>query len=583
MHAGSAYVPNEVIVRYAPSATRAVRASAQRSTGAGQPKVFAPYTRVLKIRDGESVDADDRRAGAPARRAQRDAERDRPRQLRPQRPGPRRRRRPAAGRACSGTSAPRSASTRRPRGTGIERGRAPGRARRQGRGARHRRRLREPPRLPRSPDLLNRFLKGYDFVDDDAYPDDLNGHGTHVASTIARDDRQRVRRHRPRLRRADHAGAGARPRRARATRVAISAGIRYAARKGAKVINLSFEFDSSVTRGQIPDILDALRFARRKGALVVGASGNFSAHAVAYPARASHVMSVGATTEHCCQADYSNAGTRPRHRRARRRADADVAERPELPPRREPAGPRHLPDDLHQPLGAPLRAAGRLRRHVDGGAARVGHRRARDRLRRDRPAPDARPGRGAAQGDGHATSARAGRDSRYGAGPASTRRARSPPSARCYVVRMISTLQGAWCETLFGTEPSRKRLAPVMPLLPTTIRSALRSSATSRIASAGSPSRAKVSTFDARALDLLGRVLERRLDVLARVDHPLHVLRHLALLLAQALVGHRLVRGDEADRGADLPRQLRRLQDRLARGLGSVRPHHDRAEHGARS
>ena len=71
--------------------------------------------------------------------------------------------------------------------------------------------------------------------------------------------------------------------------VAISGGIRYAARKGAKVINLSFEFDSSVTRGQIPDILDALRFARRKGVLVVGASGNFSAHAVAYPARATHV------------------------------------------------------------------------------------------------------------------------------------------------------------------------------------------------------------------------------------------------------------------------------------------------------
>jgi hypothetical protein len=55
------------------------------------------------------------------------------------------------------------------------------------------------------------------------------------------------------------------------------------------------------------------------------------------------------------------------------------------------------------------------------------------------------------------------------------------------VVRMISTEQGAWWETLFGTEPSRNRLAPVMPLLPTTIRSASRSSATSRIASAGSP------------------------------------------------------------------------------------------------
>ena len=99
---------------------------------------------------------------------------------------------------------------------------------------------------------------------------------------------------------------------------------------------------------------------------------------------------------------------------------------------------------------------------------------------------------------------------------------------------MISTLQGAWWETLFGTEPSRKRLAPVMPLLPTTMRSAPRSSATSRIASAGSPSRAKVSPH-ARLLDLGGRLAQRRVDVLARVDHPLQVARRLARLLAQAL------------------------------------------------
>ena len=90
-------------------------------------------------------------------------------------------------------------------------------------------------------------------------------------------------------------------------------------RKGAKVINLSFEFDSSVTRGQIPDILDALRYARRKGALVVGASGNVSAHAVAYPARASDVMSVGATTEHLLPGRLLQLRQRPRHRRPRRR------------------------------------------------------------------------------------------------------------------------------------------------------------------------------------------------------------------------------------------------------------------------
>ena len=137
----------------------------------------------------------------------------------------------------------------------------------------------------RSPDLLNRFVKGFDFVDNDAYPDDLNGHGTHVASTIAETSGNAYgvtglaygTRLMP-VRVLDRAGTG--------DSVAISGGIRYAARKGAKIINLSFEFDSSVTRGQIPDILDALRYARRKGALVVGASGNFSAHAVAYPARA---------------------------------------------------------------------------------------------------------------------------------------------------------------------------------------------------------------------------------------------------------------------------------------------------------
>jgi serine protease len=89
---------------------------------------------------------------------------------------------------------------------------------------------------------------------------------------------------------------------------AISSGIRWASDHGAKIINLSFEFGSGVTRQQIPDILSALHHARAKGALVVGASGNAAAATVAYPARSGDVMSVGATTQHACQADYSNEG-----------------------------------------------------------------------------------------------------------------------------------------------------------------------------------------------------------------------------------------------------------------------------------
>jgi serine protease len=163
-------------------------------------------------------------------------------------------------------------------------------------------------RFARSPDLRgNRFVRGYDFVDRDRYPNDLNGHGTHVASTIAESVDNGVgvtglaygARIMP-VRVLDRYGEG--------DSAAISRGIRFAARRGADIVNLSFEFDSAIRPGQIPDILDALRFARRKGALVVGASGNASARSVAYPARAQDVLSVGATTEHGCVAEYSNIG-----------------------------------------------------------------------------------------------------------------------------------------------------------------------------------------------------------------------------------------------------------------------------------
>ena len=42
--------------------------------------------------------------------------------------------------------------------------------------------------------------------------------------------------------------------------------------------------------------------------LVVAAAGNEGHAAIAYPARAPYVVSVGATTEHGCLADYSNDG-----------------------------------------------------------------------------------------------------------------------------------------------------------------------------------------------------------------------------------------------------------------------------------
>src|ERR671934_257479 len=99
---------------------------------------------------------------------------------------------------------------------------------------------------------------------------------------------------------ADSVGAG--------DAVAISRAIRYAADHGAQVINMSLEFDTSVTASQIPEIVSAVRHAHRKRALLVAAAGNEADSAVAYPAHTTHVIAVGATTVNGCQADYSNSG-----------------------------------------------------------------------------------------------------------------------------------------------------------------------------------------------------------------------------------------------------------------------------------
>jgi serine protease len=147
-------------------------------------------------------------------------------------------------------------------------------------------------------------------VDRDADPSDENGHGTHVASTIGERTNNGLgvtglaygAQIMP-VRVLDEDGAG--------DGVDITAGIRYAVRHGADVINLSFEFDDGlrqVRASEIPDVLAALRYAYRHRVLVVAAAGNQARRALAYPARSPYTMAVGATTEHACLADYSNIG-----------------------------------------------------------------------------------------------------------------------------------------------------------------------------------------------------------------------------------------------------------------------------------
>ena len=163
-------------------------------------------------------------------------------------------------------------------------------------------------RFRQSPDLAQtRFVQGHDFVEPDAFPNDENGHGTHVASTIAESTNNKVG-----LTGLAY-GASIMPVRVLDSRgegdaATIADGIRFAVRRGADLINLSLEFGTDVGAKEIPSLLEALAFARKRGVLVVGAAGNEGDGITAFPARSDNVFAVGATTEHGCLSHFSNLG-----------------------------------------------------------------------------------------------------------------------------------------------------------------------------------------------------------------------------------------------------------------------------------
>jgi serine protease len=161
----------------------------------------------------------------------------------------------------------------------------------------------------RSPDFSRySFVHGWDFVAKDPYPNDRNGHGTFVAATIAEATNNHYgltglafAAHIMPVRVLDTQGEG--------EASTIAEGVLFAVKHGAQVINLSLEFTPGVTASDIPELIEAIHYAHRHGVLVVAAAGNEGHVAIAYPARAPDVMSVGATTEHGCLAAYSNFGT----------------------------------------------------------------------------------------------------------------------------------------------------------------------------------------------------------------------------------------------------------------------------------
>jgi serine protease len=158
-------------------------------------------------------------------------------------------------------------------------------------------------RFRRSPDFAaGQFVKGYDFVDHDSVPLDENGHGTHVAGTIAEKTNNRIGlvglAYRAKLmpvRVLDRNGSG--------DAGDIARGIHFAVVHGADVINMSFNFGCGK---DVPGIDEELRDAYRHGVVAVASVGNLGSEAcVSPPATGPHVVGVGGTTEGGCLGAYS--------------------------------------------------------------------------------------------------------------------------------------------------------------------------------------------------------------------------------------------------------------------------------------
>jgi serine protease len=305
------YAGGRVVVRYDADASRAERAEVQRDTGTGFDDVLPGGARILSIEDGESVaETVAELEGEPGvAHATPDFQLSKAQSPAPFVPND-----PGRGNGTDwrdlqwnfasefGVNAPiawaNTRAARAPGGKGavvavIDSGAA----------------YLNAGRFRRAPDLYKkRFVKPYDFIDNDRTPLDEDGHGTHVTGTIAQATNNKLGvtglaygvSIMP-LRVLDENGDGDGSDLVRA--------LRYAARNGADVANMSVEFTSDLKAADIPEVVSAMRYAHSKGVVLVGVSGNGSEARVSYPGRYSRAIAVGGTTVGGCLADYSNEGS----------------------------------------------------------------------------------------------------------------------------------------------------------------------------------------------------------------------------------------------------------------------------------
>jgi serine protease len=155
----------------------------------------------------------------------------------------------------------------------------------------------------RVPDLAKtKFVKGYDFIDDDEHANDDNGHGTHVAGTIAQSTNNKLGvvgvAHKASimpLKVLTRQGYG--------NAADIAEAVVYAADHGAHVINMSLggAFPTAIMR-------EAVEYAYKKGVTVVCAAGNAGNTAPHYPAAYQYAIAVSSVGPDGELAPYSSHG-----------------------------------------------------------------------------------------------------------------------------------------------------------------------------------------------------------------------------------------------------------------------------------
>jgi serine protease len=152
-----------------------------------------------------------------------------------------------------------------------------------------------------APDLAGRVLPGWNVLARSNDATDDNGHGTHVAGTVAEVGGNGLAESgvAPEasilpVKVLDSTGAG--------SDVDVAAGIVWAADHGARIINLSLGGSEESTV-----LADGVAYARREGVLMIAAAGN-DGGAVGVPARLAGVVAVGAVDANRVRAPFSAGG-----------------------------------------------------------------------------------------------------------------------------------------------------------------------------------------------------------------------------------------------------------------------------------